>query len=62
MSFLKKLRERVRRYSEYVFDGIKSLWNNKSDIGLWGCIKGFFSNFFESYSLLNMDIRDGYCI
>lgn len=52
--------KRVVRYGEYLWDGIKGRWKSFSKIGLFGFIKGFFTNFFESFALLKIDIQDGY--
>lgn len=52
--------KRVGRYLDYLWDGIKTRFRNFGTIGPFGFIKGFFQNFFESWALVRIDIRDGY--
>lgn len=50
----------VKTYFSYLWDGIKTRFKSFNRIGLFGLIKGLFTNFFESYALVKLDIRKGY--
>lgn len=60
MSFLLVPVYRTLIYIEYLWDGLSTRWQSRSEIGLWGLIKGFFTNFVESWSLLRIDIEQGF--
>ena len=60
MTFVKVTFHRFCRYFSYLWEGIVSRWKSIDRIGLFGFIKGFFKNFFESWSLVQIDIKEGY--
>lgn len=60
MKWFKVTVSRIGRYLSYLWEGIKTRWKSFSKIGLFGFITGFFKNFFESWTLLRMDIKGGY--
>ena len=60
MEWFKVTVSRCSRYLSYLWEGIKTRWKSFSKIGLFGFISGFFKNFLESWSLLQLDIKGGY--
>lgn len=60
MEWIKLSVLRIQRYFSYLWEGIKTRFKSFNRIGLFGLIGGLFKNFFESWSLLQIDIKGGY--
>lgn len=60
MEWIKVSVLRIQRYFSYLWEGIKTRWKSFNRIGLFGFLSGIVKNFFESWTLVRMDIKGGY--